>query len=73
MKLWPLPVGGNFAIGIVVFYSGHHQLYGYHQGAGRIAEVGARFVRDGMPVNRWRSTPTLTPGLSARMKRKTSC
>ncbi len=44
-----------------VCHSRDHQLYGHYQGAGRIAEVGARFVLDGMPGSRWRLTPTLTP------------
>ncbi len=44
-----------------VRHSRDHQLYGHYQSAGRIAEVGARFVLDGMPGKRWRLTPTLTP------------
>ena len=54
---------GHFPVGQLCHrYRGvHHpcidQLHGHHQGAGRIAEVGARFVWTACRVNRWRSTP----------------
>ncbi|XPE53055.1 FHIPEP family type III secretion protein [Shigella flexneri] len=47
-----------------------HQLYGHYQRCRRIAEVGVRFVLDGMPVSRWRSTPTVTPDRWVKMRRK---
>jgi flagellar biosynthesis protein FlhA len=52
-------VGGNFAIGIVVFVIlVIINFMVITKGAGRIAEVGARLCWTGCRVSRWRSTPT---------------
>jgi flagellar biosynthesis protein FlhA len=63
-------VGGNFAIGIVVFIIlVIINFMVITKGAGRIAEVARVSYWTGCRVNRWRSTPTLTPGLSVKMRR----
>ncbi len=57
-------VGGNFAIGIVVFVI--RVIINFMvitKGAGRIAEVGARFVLDGMPGKQMAIDADLNAGL----------
>lgn len=60
---------GHFLVGQLRHrYRGvHHpcidQLHGHHQGAGRIAEVGARFVLDGMPGKQMAIDADLNAGL----------
>ncbi|MFO6484546.1 FHIPEP family type III secretion protein [Escherichia coli] len=58
-------VGGNFAIGIVVFVvsSPSWTFMVITEGAGRIAEVGARFVLDGMPGKQMAIDADLNAGL----------
>lgn len=51
-------VGGNFVVGLVVFII--LVLINFvviTKGAGRIAEVAARFTLDALPANKWPSTP----------------
>jgi flagellar biosynthesis protein FlhA len=65
-------VGGNFAIGIVVFVIlVIINFMVITKGAGRIAEVGARFVLDGMPGKQMAIDADLNAGLSPKMKPKT--
>lgn len=60
-------VGGNFAIGIVVFaILIIINFMVITKGAGRIAEVGARFVLDGMPGKQMAIDADLNAGLSAK-------
>ena len=57
-------VGGNFAIGIVVFVIlVIINFMVITKGAGRIAEVGARFVLDGMPGKQMAIDADLNAGL----------
>lgn len=64
LKLWSLLVGGNFAIGIVVFVIlVIINFMVITKGAGRIAEVGARFVLDGMPGKQMAIDADLNAGL----------
>ena len=58
-------VGGNFAIGIVVFVIlVIINVYGHYQKVpGVIAEVGARFVLDGMPGKQMAIDADLNAGL----------
>lgn len=65
-------VGGNFAIGIVVFII--LVLINFMvitKGAGRIAEVGARFVLDGMPGKQMAIDADLNAGLIGEEEAKT--
>ncbi|WP_058913565.1 flagellar biosynthesis protein FlhA [Entomohabitans teleogrylli] len=69
-------VGGNFAIGIVVFaILVIINFMVITKGAGRIAEVGARFVLDGMPGKQMAIDADLNAGLigeeEARKRRNT--
>ena len=55
-------IGGNYAVGLVLFLI----LVGINfivitKGAGRVAEVAARFTLDGCPASKWRSMRTLAP------------
>ncbi|QLA68092.1 flagellar biosynthesis protein FlhA [Enterobacter pasteurii] len=68
-------VGGNFAIGIVVFaILVIINFMVITKGAGRIAEVGARFVLDGMPGKQMAIDADLNAGLigEAEAKRRRS-
>ena len=65
-------VGGNFAIGIVVFII--LVLINFMvitKGAGRIAEVGARFVLDGMPGKQMAIDADMNAGLIGEEEAKT--
>lgn len=63
-------VGGNFAIGIVVFaILIIINFMVITKGAGRIAEVGARFALDGMPGKQMAIDADLNAGLIGRQKR----
>ena len=65
-------VGGNFAIGIVVFVIlVIINFMVITKGAGRIAEVGARFVLDGMPGKQMAIDADLNAGLIGEDERKT--
>jgi flagellar biosynthesis protein FlhA len=65
-------VGGNFAIGIVVFVIlVIINFMVITKGAGRIAEVGARFVLDGMPGKQMAIDADLNAGLIAEDEAKT--
>lgn len=71
----PLLVGGNFAIGIVVFIILIIiNFMVITKGAGRIAEVGARFTLDGMPGKQMAIDADLNAGLigeeEAKRRRK---
>jgi flagellar biosynthesis protein FlhA len=56
-------VGGNYAVGIVIFaILVVIQFVVITNGAGRVAEVAARFTSTRCPANSWPSTPTSTPG-----------
>ncbi|MDU1297929.1 MAG: FHIPEP family type III secretion protein, partial [Enterobacter hormaechei] len=64
-------VGGNFAIGIVVFVIlVIINFMVITKGAGRIAEVGARFVLDGMPGKQMAIDADLNAGLIAEDEAK---
>ncbi|XBS68385.1 flagellar biosynthesis protein FlhA [Acerihabitans sp. KWT182] len=64
-------VGGNFAIGIVVFIIlVVINFMVITKGAGRIAEVGARFVLDGMPGKQMAIDADLNAGLIAEAEAK---
>ncbi len=64
-------VGGNFAIGIVVFVIlVIINFMVITKGAGRIAEVGARFVLDGMPGKQMAIDADLNAGSLVKMRRK---
>jgi flagellar biosynthesis protein FlhA len=47
----------------------HHQLRGYHQGAGRVAEVAARFTLDAMPGKQMAIDADLSSESSMKRKR----
>ena len=65
-------VGGNFAIGIVVFVIlVVINFMVITKGAGRIAEVGARFVLDGMPGKQMAIDADLNAGLIGEQEAKT--
>ncbi|TCL02248.1 flagellar biosynthesis protein FlhA [Sodalis ligni] len=65
-------VGGNFAIGIVVFIIlVVINFMVITKGAGRIAEVGARFVLDGMPGKQMAIDADLNAGLIGEGEAKT--
>lgn len=65
-------VGGNFAIGIVVFVIlVIINFMVITKGAGRIAEVGARFVLDGMPGKQMAIDADLNAGLINRAQAQT--
>lgn len=65
-------VGGNFAIGIVVFIIlVVINFMVITKGAGRIAEVGARFVLDGMPGKQMAIDADLNAGLIGEEEAKT--
>ncbi|MBS0855416.1 MULTISPECIES: flagellar biosynthesis protein FlhA [unclassified Tatumella] len=65
-------VGGNFAIGIVVFVIlVVINFMVITKGAGRIAEVGARFVLDGMPGKQMAIDADLNAGLIGEDEAKT--
>ncbi|XNM62286.1 FHIPEP family type III secretion protein [Escherichia coli] len=65
-------VGGNFAIGIVVFVIlVIINFMVITKGAGRIAEVGARFVLDGMPGKQMAIDADLNAGLIGEDEAKT--
>ncbi|WP_312829216.1 FHIPEP family type III secretion protein, partial [Pantoea anthophila] len=65
-------VGGNFAIGIVVFaILIIINFMVITKGAGRIAEVGARFVLDGMPGKQMAIDADLNAGLIGEEEAKT--
>lgn len=67
-------MGGNFAIGIVVFVIlVIINFMVITKGAGRIAEVGARFVLDGMPGKQMAIDADLNAGLIAEDEAKTPC
>jgi flagellar biosynthesis protein FlhA len=56
-------IGGSIIVGLVVFLILIViQFVVITNGAGRVAEVAARFTLDAMPASRWRSTPTCPPG-----------
>lgn len=64
-------VGGNFAIGIIVFaILIIINFMVITKGAGRIAEVGARFVLDGMPGKQMAIDADLNAGLIAEAEAK---
>lgn len=64
-------VGGNFAIGIVVFIIlVIINFMVITKGAGRIAEVGARFVLDGMPGKQMAIDADLNAGLIGEVEAK---
>ena len=65
-------VGGNFAIGIVVFIIlVVINFMVITKGAGRIAEVGARFVLDGMPGKQMAIDADLNAGIIGESEAKT--
>jgi flagellar biosynthesis protein FlhA len=52
-------IGGNVVVGLVIFLILVVINFSViTKGAGRIAEVAARFTLDAMPANRWPSMPT---------------
>ena len=56
-------VGGNFAVGLVVFaILTIINFVVVTKGATRVSEVTARFTLDSMPASRWPLTPISTPG-----------
>lgn len=62
-------IGGNFAIGIIVFLV--ITLINFMvitKGAGRVAEVSARFALDPCPANRWPLMRTSMPASSKKMR-----